>query len=256
MSSPTVSVITPLYNSAPFLSSTIKSVVDQTIGDWEMILADDCSTDGSLDIARAYSNGDPRIRLLRLSENSGPAAARNLAVEAARGRYIAFLDSDDQWLPGKLEKQLAFMEREGVSFTHTYYEMITESGQSTGKVLRAPSELAYVDMLKSNQIGCLTVMYDTAVLGKVYMPLIRKRQDYGLWLAILKKVPRAYCLPETLALYRQRTGSVSSNKVELLSYNWRLFRQVEGLSAWRSLYYLGWNVFRKFRNNLVRLQIL
>lgn len=240
-----ISIVTPIYNSSPFLADCIESVMRQTYHNWELLLVDDCSTDGSSEIAQSFSEMDQRISLIKLNDNSGAAVARNTAIEAAKGTYIAFLDSDDQWAEDKLKKQHAFMRKHGCALSYTWYECVDEFGDKTGKVYRPPSELTYADLLKSNRIGCLTAMYDTAKLGKILMPLIRKRQDYGLWLKILRQVDKAYCLPESLAYYRQRPGSISSNKVELLKYNWNLFRQIENLSISKSTYYLGWNIVRK-----------
>jgi len=240
-----VSIVTPICNSEKYLAPTVESIISQSISDWELVLVDDCSTDNSGFIAQRYKDQDSRIRLIRLEQNYGAAVARNTAIEAAQGRYIAFLDSDDQWLPQKLEKQIIFMEKHNYAFTHSWYEKQDETGKPLGQKVCAPERLNYYDMLKSNQIGCLTACYDTDKLGKVFMPLIRKRQDYGLWLKILKKEPFVYCLPEFLALYRVRSSSVSSNKVEMLKYNWQLYRHIEKLSVLRSAYYLGWNIARK-----------
>lgn len=242
---PVVSIITPLYNSSPFVADTIRSILAQTLTGWEMIIVDDCSTDDSVEIVQRFVEQDSRIKLIKLDRNSGPAVARNTALEAANCRYIAFSDSDDQWLPQKLEKQIAFMRANGYAFTCTHYEKVLESGERTGQIVTPPDHLSYADMLKSNQIGCLSTIYDSQMVGKVYMPLIRKRQDFGLWLKLLKIVPYVYCLPEVLALYRVRDGSVSSNKIEMLLYNWKLYRMVEKLSFLRSVYYLGWNIVRK-----------
>lgn len=208
-------------------------------------MVDDCSSDRSVDIAASFCDKDDRIRLIRLNVNSGPAVARNTAIGASSKRYIAFLDSDDAWLPRKLEQQLAFMKELGAVLSHTWYGLVDEDGKEMDKTITPPAQLSYGDMLKSNQIGCLTAMYDSDRLGKVYMPLIRKRQDYGLWLRILRQSHYAYCLPERLALYRKRSGSISSNKIEMLRYNWNLYRTFEQLSVVKSAYYLGWNVARK-----------
>ena len=245
---PAVSVITALYNSADFIGATIESVRAQSFSDWEMVLVDDCSTDRSVEIVAAYAAADPRIRLLRLTENGGPAVARNRAIEEARGRYIAFLDSDDRWRSEKLERQLAFMHKHGHAFTHTWYEKCAENGEGLGTVMRPPSELDYNELLKSNRIGCLTVVYDSEVLGKVFMPLIRKRQDYGLWLKIMRRGVTARCLAEDLAIYRVRAGSVSQNKLELIKYNWALYRRIEKLSFFRSTWYLLYVIIRKLRS--------
>ena len=245
---PTVTVITALYNSADFIGDTIESVQAQTFSDWEMLLVDDCSSDRSAEIVAAYAAADSRVRPIQLAENSGPAVARNRAIEEARGRYIAFLDSDDRWRPEKLQRQLAFMQEHDYPFTHTWYEKCAESGERLGLVMHPPAVLNYHELLKSNRIGCLTVIYDSAALGKVYMPLIRKRQDYGLWLKIMRSGVSARCLPENLALYRVRSGSVSQNKLDLVKYNWTLYRKIEHLSFFHSVWYLLYVIIRKLRH--------
>jgi glycosyltransferase involved in cell wall biosynthesis len=239
-----VSVITPSYNSASFIEKTIQSVIAQTFTDWELIIVDDCSTDDSINIIHSYVEQDSRINLIQLSKNSGAAVARNTAIKAAQGRYIAFLDGDDLWMPEKLEKQVAFMKRTGYTLTYTYYEKITEDGMGTGHYVTPPYQLSYKEMLRSCPIGCLTVIYDAKQLGKVYMPLIRKRQDWGLWLKILRTTNHAYGLPESLALYRVRKGSISSGKIRVQKYTWQLFREIEGLSFLHSVYYLTYHVIR------------
>lgn len=242
---PEVSVVVAVYNAAPFLHDSLCSIADQSFENWEAVVVDDASSDDSVRIARGFAARDPRFILVALDRNGGPAVARNTAIERARGRYIAFLDSDDQWLSRKLEKQISFMKDNSYGFTSTRYEKIDANGSRTGKVVAPPSQLSYRDMLKSNRVGCLSAMYDTAAVGKVYMPLIRKRQDYGLWLHLLRKLDYVYCLPEVLALYRVRSGSLSTRKADLVRYNWSLFRHVEGMSAAASAYYLGWNIARK-----------
>ena len=240
-----VSIVMPVHNSEKFLEHSLASVVAQTYPDWELIAVDDASTDSSRDMVQKYIDQGYPIKLITLNENSGAAVARNAAIEKADGRLIAFLDSDDVWLPTKLEKQVTHMLNNGYSFTYCYYQKITEEGTAVEIYVRPPEKLSYHDLLKSNQIGCLSAMYDTRKLGKVFMPSIRKRQDFALWLSILRKVDFAYCLPEVLALYRMRENSVSSNKIEMLSYNWRLFREIEGFSILKSSYYLLWNIARK-----------
>jgi len=235
---PTVSIITPAHNSAQFISETIQSVLNQSISDWEMIIVDDYSTDNSVEIIQAFVEQDSRIKLIQLSENSGAAVARNTAIEAAQGRYIAFLDSDDLWLPDKLEKQLAFMQAHNYPFTYAAYDKIDENGQVFGHI-GVPDKVTYSDLLKTCSIGCLTAMYDTQYLGKVYMPLIRKRQDFGLWLKLLKKTDYAYGINETLAQYRVRTDSISANKANAAKFTWRLYREVEGLNLMKASYYFS-----------------
>jgi glycosyltransferase involved in cell wall biosynthesis len=240
-----VSIITPSYKSFRFISQTIESVLAQTYQNWEMIIVDDVSPDNSNEIIEEYSKKDSRIKLIKLEQNSGPAVARNRAIEEAQGRYIAFLDADDLWKPEKLEKQLAFMINNNYELTYTNYETISENGENFNRIIMSPEKLNYKQLLKSNKIGCLSAIYDTKRIGKVYMPLIKKRQDYGLWLRILKKVNYAYNVNEVLGTYRIMSNSVSSNKVDLLKYNYALFRNHEQFSVIKSLYYLGWNIYIK-----------
>jgi glycosyltransferase involved in cell wall biosynthesis len=223
-----VSVIMPTYNSAAFMDVSVRSVLAQTYPHWELLIADDASSDDSHKKAQQYALEDSRIRALRLPVNGGAAEARNLAIREARGRYIAFLDSDDCWLPVKLEHQVAAMQANNWPFTYTSYTKVDESGRILGEV-GVPSSVTYGELLKTCVIGCLTAMYDTRALGKVEMPLIRKRQDFGLWLRILKKTPRAYGLQEPLAIYKVRGDSISANKKSAASYTWKLYREVENL---------------------------
>lgn len=240
-----VSIITPSYKSERFISQTIDSVLSQTYQNWEMIIVDDVSPDDSNIIIEEYCKKDNRIKLIKLEKNSGPAVARNRAIEEAKGRYIAFLDADDLWKPNKLEMQIKFMEEKDCALSYSTYETMSEEGVLQNKYINPPLRISYKDLLKSNYIGCLTAMYDTQKVGKVYMPLIKKRQDYGLWLKILRKTDFAHGIDESLAAYRIMSNSVSSNKFKLLKFNYKLFREHEGFSTLKSLYYLGWNVLVK-----------
>lgn len=233
-----VSIITPSFNSSLLISKTIKSVISQSFFEWEMIIVDDCSSDNSVEVIQAFVERNPRIKLIQLPENSGAAVARNTAIEAAQGRYIAFLDSDDAWLPNKLEKQIAFMQENNYPFTFAAYDKVNESDEVFGHV-GVPSKVAYSDLLKSCSIGCLTAIYDTEYFGKVYMPLIRKRQDLGLWLRLLKKTEYAYGLNETLGLYKLRSDSISANKKSAAMFTWRLYREVEKLNLFKASYYFS-----------------
>lgn len=237
---PLVSIITPSYNAEKYLARTIESVLGQTFQDWEMIIVDDQSPDNANQLIEQYCQQDSRIKLLHLEKNSGAAVARNTAIKAAQGRYIAFLDSDDQWLPMKLEKQIFFMQKRNLAFSYTAYEKLNELGGFAGKV-SVPEKVGYTDILKTNHIGCLTAIYDTKQLGKVYMPLIRKRQDLGLWLKILKHTPYAYGLNEVLAQYQLRSDSISANKRVAAQYTWRLYREVEKLNLAKAMYYFSHN---------------
>jgi hypothetical protein len=239
-----VSIITPLYNSEKLISETIESVLAQTYKNWEMIIVDDCSTDNGVNIVNKYQKNDDRIKLIKLSKNSGAAVARNTAIKNADGRYIAFLDSDDLWYPKKLEKQIEFMKQNNYFFTYTNYQKMSESGELINEIVKSPRKLVYKKALHTNYIGCLTAIYDKKKLGKVYMPEIRKRQDYGLWLKILKQVD-GYGLNKNLAYYRVRENSVSSNKLNLIKYNWQLYRDIEKLSIFRSSYYILYTIMLK-----------
>lgn len=245
-----VSIITPIYNCEQFLQETIKSVLEQTYTKWELILIDDCSTDNSLSIAEEAAKKDNRIRVIRLDQNSGPAIARNTGIEKAKSKYIAFLDSDDMWLPNKLEKQISFMEENQIPFTYTAYEKIDEDGSLRG-IISVPEKVTYKELLNTNVIGCLTAIYNTEQLGKVYMPNIRKRQDYGLWLKILKKGIIAYGINEPLARYRVRRDSVSSNKLKAAQYQWKIYRQVEKLGYIRSIYHFISYAYHGYKKHMI-----
>lgn len=247
---PKVSIITPLYNSASYISRTIQSVLDQTFQDWEMLIIDDCSTDKGVDIVKGIAADEPRIKLLKNKTNSGPALTRNRGIKAAKGRYIAFLDSDDQWSKDKLETQLKFMHSKKVVFTFSYYKQTDEKGKEIGSMDRIPEKVNYSSTAKNNKIGCLTAMYDTEFFGKVYMPLIKKRQDYALWLKLLRKVDYAYCIPKFLGIYTVRTDSVSSNKLKLIKYNWKVYREIEGNSFLKSCYYLSCIILNRITRKL------
>ena len=247
-----ISIITPLYNSRKYILETIQSVQSQTYDNWEMIVIDDCSSDGSAEVVKIMAKDDLRIKLTILEKNSGPAGARNTGIKLASGRYLAFLDSDDLWHEQKLNKQLRFMQKNNYAFTYTGYEKINEAGEVIGTIFPYKEEVCYYDLLKSNHIGCLTAMFDSKLLGyKMYMPNIKKRQDQGFWLSILKKTNRAYCLNEILAKYRIRSGSISKNKTTNIKYQWKLYRDIEQLNLMQSIYYMFIYAFygiRKYNN--------
>lgn len=232
-----VSIITPVHNSQDFIEACMNSVQSQTYTDWEHILVDDCSSDKSVLIIKKYAESDARIKLIQLKENGGAGVARNTAIEAAIGNYIAFLDSDDLWKPNKLEKQLAFMQTHNYPFTFSAYDKVDVEGKLIAKQVNAKPKVTYKSALYKNPIGCLTVMYDVSFFGKQYMPKIRKRQDYALWLKLLKKTD-AYGIQECLSSYRVGNESISSNKFKLLKYEWKIYREVEDLSLSKSVFYL------------------
>lgn len=228
-----VSVIMPLYNSREHCVESIKSVLSQSYYNFELIIVDDQSTDGSFELIRDSFPNETRIKLFQNDNNLGAGASRNKAIKIAKGRFIAFLDSDDLWHPDKLKKQLKFMTDNQLSFSFTQYQKFDATGEQG--VVIPPDTVNYNQLLYSNVIGCLTAIYDTTKLGKRYMPLIRKRQDMGLWLSILKDVDKAYCLQENLAKYRIDSG-MTKNKFTVLGYQWRFYREVVGLNFFRSAF--------------------
>ncbi|WP_026692741.1 teichuronic acid biosynthesis protein TuaG [Peribacillus kribbensis] len=227
---PLVSIITPSYNAAEFITETIRSVRRQTFKDWEMIIVDDCSTDRTRDILEKFAEEDVRIRVIPLEENSGAAVARNTALAKAAGRYIAFLDSDDCWKPEKLDSQLRFMQIHDYAFTFTGYELINADSIPINKKVFAPEKVNYESMLKNTIVGTLTVMIDTKQTGPIQMPNIRTRQDLATWLSLLKKGFTAYGLNENLAEYRVGNASISKNKWKAAKMNWFVYRELEKLS--------------------------
>lgn len=224
-----VSIITPSYNSALFIAETIESILSQTYPYWELLITDDCSTDHSVEIIERYIQKDSRIRLFRLEKNRGAGVCRNRSISEARGRFIAFCDSDDRWCPEKLEKQLAFMLEKDCALSYTSYMTCDENGKVSNIVVGKRRE-TYFSMRYDNGIGCLTAVYDTGKVGKVFMPDLRKRQDWGLWLTILRDCGVAYGLKEPLAIYRIRSSSISRDKWSLVKYNLSVYRTVLGNS--------------------------
>lgn len=211
-----VSIITPNYNCARFISQTIESVLAQTYTDWEMLIVDDCSTDGSYEIALEYAAKDSRIKVFRNEQNSGAAISRNRAIEESKGEYLAFLDSDDLWMPEKLEKQIAFMQENDCDFSFTEYEHIDEESNSLLKVARVIKHLTYRKMLFHCFPGCLTVIYNQNAVGKVYAQDIKKNNDNALFYPVLRKCHNAMGMSEVLGLYRIRKGSISRNKFKMI----------------------------------------
>lgn len=240
-----VSVITPTYNCAKFIGDTIESVQKQTYRNWEMIIVDDCSTDNTSDIVMSYLEEDERIKYFLLESNSGAAIARTRAMELAQGEYIAFLDSDDLWVEDKLKKQLLFMEKYDVPFTSTSYEQIDEEGKTLGKIIKSIPKTNYNRLLLDCPVGNSTIMYNVRKMGKFEVPNIRKRNDDALWLQMLKKEKYIYGMPEVLMQYRVRQNSISSNKLRVIKYHWILYRKIEKLSVFRSVFHIFFWCFIK-----------
>lgn len=228
-----VSIITPAYRAAPFLAETIQSVQGQTYADFEMLIVDDCSPDDTAQVVGRFAAADPRIRLLRQPVNQGPAAARNRALAEARGRWIAFLDSDDLWLPEKLDRQLAFHRAMDATLSYTAYRRISADGLRVGRPIRVPDRLDYRRLLGNTGIATSTVLIDRTKTGPFFM----KRtyyDDFACWLELLRRGGTAVGLQEDLMRYRVVGGSVSRNKARSARQVWRTYREVEGLGLLRS----------------------
>jgi len=246
---PLVSIITASYNSQPYIAHTIRSVQQQTYTNWEMIIVDDCSTDNSLELIEEFLK-DPRVKLLRHNKNKGIVAARNYAIERSGGNIIAILDSDDIWMPYKLERQIAiYRKTPGTAMVYSDYDYINDDGQSLNKIIRAPAKVGYYDILKSCSIGCLTSTYNVDVLGKIYFRQ-HGHEDYILWLDILKRGFEAINAGEILARYRITRNSISSNKVRAAKWQFKIYRNIEGLSLFKTLYYFSWYTFKGIRKHL------
>lgn len=234
---PHVSVVMPMRNSHDFVGASIRSVIGQSDARWELVVVDDGSTDGSVEVVEAIAAHEPRVRLFRNPGKAGAAHTRNHGITHAKGRYIAFLDSDDMWLPTKLAAQLELFERTRAPLTYTNYYKIDGDDDveaadyvPTKRVVRAPLRLDYRRMLRQDYIGFLTAMYDTQLLGKRYFPELTRRQDYAMLLEVLRDGHEARGLEEPLALYRAgRSGSLSANKFRVARYNWHIYRHVEKL---------------------------
>mgnify|MGYP000848304282 FL=1 len=230
-----VSIITPTYNSEKYIAQTIQSVQNQTHSNWEMIIVDDASSDQTEAIVIEFAKADHRIKFYKLHNNAGAGVARNQALSMAAGRYIAFLDSDDLWKPEKLQKQIDFLTTQNASFTFSFYECIDEAGNPLHKRIEAPLKLRYWQLFFCNFVGNLTGIYDTQIFGKIPISYLRKRQDWMVWLTILRKIKVAQPVPESLAFYRVRNDSISSSKLKLLQHNYNVYRIFYGFNTFVSL---------------------
>jgi teichuronic acid biosynthesis glycosyltransferase TuaG len=230
-----VSIITPTYNSEKYITQTIESVQNQTYSNWEMIVVDDASSDQTEAIVIQFATVDHRIKFYKLHKNTGAGVARNQALSMAAGRYIAFLDSDDLWKPEKLQKQLDFLTNQNAPFTFSFYECIDEAGKPLHKRIEAPLKLRYWQLFFCNFVGNLSGIYDTQVFGKIPISNLRKRQDWMVWLTILRKIKVAQPVPESLVFYRVRNDSISSSKLKLLQHNYNVYRIFYGFNTLVSL---------------------
>ena len=239
-----ISIVMPVYNASAWLEETVESVQKQTYENWELIAVDDCSPDESFRMLERMAQKDARIRPIRREENGGAARTRNTGMDAARGQYLAFLDSDDLWDAKKLEKELAFLKERQAAFAFTAYEFGDENGRGNGRIVHVPPTLDYRHALSRTIIFTTTVMFD---LQRIDRELIRmpdvKSEDTATWWKILRSGYTAHGLNENLAIYRRPKGSLSSNKMEAVRRIWNLYRNQEKLSlpvsAWH-LFFWAW----------------
>jgi len=246
-----VSIITPSYNSSKFIVECVNSVISQTFQNWEMIIVDDCSNDNSRDIISELTAKDERLKSIFLEENVGAAEARNVAIKQARGKYIAFLDSDDIWVANKLEKQIAFMNDNDIAFSFTSYQPISEDGKTKYSVIKAPDKMSYHSYLKNTIIGCLTVIIDKEKTGDFQMPNIRSSHDMALWLLIMKRGFSAYGLDKNLAYYRIVSTSNTSKKWKAAKEVWDVYRKVENLNIIYSTYCFIGYIFNAIKKRML-----
>ncbi len=246
-----VSIITPTYNSEKYIEETIASIRSQTHSNWEHLIVDDGSTDGTVELVKRLANQDSRIKFMQLEQNAGSAIARNRGIKEASGIYMTFIDSDDIWFPDFIENSIKEIEVSKVPFVYSSYRRSNEALEFVYSDFIVPKIVNYTDILKSNSISCLTAFVDISELGKKEMPLVRKRQDMGLWLRYLKEIPYAKGILEPKAIYRIREDSLSRNKKNLLRSQWYFYRNVENLSVLKSAYFMiCWMYygFMKYRN--------
>lgn len=237
-----VSIIMPSYNTGCFIGETIESVLAQTYSKWELIIVDDCSNDNTEDVVKKYLT-DERIRFIKNDRNYGAAVSRNRALFEAKGKWIAFLDSDDLWMPDKLQKQIEFMVNNRFSFSYTNYIEVDERSNPTGIVVTGPKRITKTGMYNYCWMGCLTVMYDAEAVGLIQIADIKKNNDYAIWLKVCKKA-ECFLLNESLAKYRRRSGSISNhNYFSLIKWHYKLFREAERFSLLPSLVLTGRNLF-------------
>ncbi|MEC5394874.1 glycosyltransferase family 2 protein [Bergeyella sp. RCAD1439] len=242
-----VSIITPCHNAAAFLKETVACVQNQTFQDWEWIIADDASSDHSVELLTSYK--DPRITVLTSPTNKGAGHARNLALAQAKGRFITFLDADDYWEPVFLEEMIRFMKQNQAELAYSNYARCDENMTPKIEDFKANKDVTFHNLLKTCRLSLLSSMYDSARVGKIYFPEGSKREDHVMWLNLLKKIPVGKPLPKTMAKYRMHSASISRNKKNIIKDQYLVYKEHMGFSTLRSLYYtVNWafNGFLKY----------
>ena len=246
-----VSIIMPTYNCGDYIEESIESVRAQTYQNWELVIVDDCSGDDTIKKVQQIQLFDKRIKIYQNAFNLGAAYCRNAALNEAKGRWMAFLDSDDLWEPEKLEKQVRFMEKNDYTFSYTNYQEIDDESNSTGVFVSGPRHVTKADMFAYCWPGCLTVMYDRKKIGLIQIANIKKNNDYAMWLKVCRKAD-CYLLDECLAKYRRgRAGSVSSHGVmTMVGWHYKLWHEAEGKNPVAAIWYTGVNLTYGFYKKL------
>ena len=245
-----ISIVLPAYNSSKYISITIDSVLNQDYSNWELIITDDCSTDNTLNILKEYANKDERIKIYKLKVNAGAAKARNNSLKYCNSKFISFIDSDDTWNYNKLTYQFNFMKKTSSPISFTSYKLVNEIGEDLNQIIKTKKRVNYNSYLKNTIIGMSTSMVNTAITGPLLFKNIRTRQDTYLWITLLRKGFIAYGIEKSLASYRVRNDSISSNKIKAAKQVWRLYFIFEDLGFLKSSYYFCFYIFNAIKKRL------
>lgn len=249
-----ISIITPAYKTEEYIGETIESVQNQSYQNWEMLIANDKSPDNLKEVVLRYAKEDPRIKYLEMPQNGGPAEARNLALENASGRYIAFLDSDDLWFKDKLQKQIQFLQTNDYSFCYSPFRRMTQDGKKVTDIVKVPDSFKYNELLKNTAIATLTVMIDRKKTGDFRAPNVGY-DDFAMWLIILRRGHTAHAFKEDLALYRVMETSVSSNRIRAAKWVWNIYRNVEKIGVFASTWYLFNYAYRAIKKRTLAFDL-
>jgi glycosyltransferase involved in cell wall biosynthesis len=239
---PLVSIITPTYNSQNYIKDCINSVINQSFDNWEYIIIDDNSTDSTVSVIQNFCKKNNKISYFSLNKNMGAAFARNEGIKRADGKYIAFLDSDDTWHKDKLKIQINTMEQYDLKFTFTNYFIVNKEKNTITEYEALKPTVNYNEIIRFNYIACSTVMYNQDFFAKQYMPNIRNRQDWGLWIKLINIAGKAHQINQYLTYYYIRRNSISSNKLKMIKYHWYIYYEYLNFALLKSVYYLMLNI--------------
>jgi len=257
---PLISIITPAFNASKFLQRLVRCVQSQTFKNYEHIIVDDCSTDDSYQILNKLASEDHRIKILKLPKNGGVVVARNEAIAIAEGRYLAFLDADDLWLPIKLETQLEFMQKNSIAFSFSDYRFISEQGDKIGRRISGLNKIGWSLHHMTRYLGCLTIMIDRNIIQDFNFGDVSseyRAEDFLAWSRIIKKYGPARRCPHDLARYSQVSNSRSSSGIVAAKSVWRLYRDIEEINTFTSaFYFLNYIAFSAMKRMICRPSML